>query len=198
MQHDKTLVFYGRINSVTNSSTYNSTSGTHKAMSSDIKKIDGFSSWMTGLTTAFTAAGWSFYNTGSDLTVNITDYTSNANSLGGGGGLTIAASVAGSTAAAHQYRWVQALDQHDNPLGILPRLTFDNPDDASKPFYETDEEIAPGGGRPEGTFNDGSDRGWPASGHTTEWQAFLFLVDYNAATKRVNLLGGFSYGFQLE
>ena len=181
--------------SVTNSATYNNPSGTHKAMSSDIKEIDGFSSWMTGLSSSFTSVGWTFSNTGSDLTVNITNYTSNASTSSGG--LSIYASVAGSTAAAHQYRWVQMLQTSDPISAGSPEEYFDNPDDRSIPFYETDAEIA-SGARPQGTFDDGPSRGWPSAGHTTEWKASLFLVDYNSATKAVHLLGGFSYGFQLE
>jgi|GEM_PF-2119374 len=181
--------------SVTNSATYNSTSGTHKATSSDLKKIDGFSSWMTGPSSSFTSAGWTFSNTGSDLTVNITNYTSNASTIAGG--LTIYAAVSGSTAAAHQYRWVQMIQTSDSINGGGPGEYFDNSGDPSFPFFETDADIAIGIS-PQGTFYDPPHREWPSAGQTTEWKASLFLVDYSSATKTVNLLGGFSYGFQLE
>jgi RHS repeat-associated protein len=178
--------------SVTGSATYNASSGSHHENSSDVTKVDGLTSWMKSLLQS-QYSGWTFRNTGSDLTVNITTYQANADSSGGG--LTIEASLAGSTAAAHQYRWIQGVDTND-PLGTNPNQVIDpTPNDDSLPFYETNAELAANG---EGTFYDSPSRYWPTTGDLTRWKAYCYLVDYDSATNKVNVLGGFSYGFTLE
>jgi RHS repeat-associated protein len=189
--------------SVTNSATYNASSGGHHENSSDITQVDGLTSWMKTLLQS-QYSGWTFHNLGSDLTVNISTYTANADSSGGG--LSIAASLAsGSAAAAHQYRWIQGIDTND-PKGSNPpnpnQVIDPTPNDDSLPFYETNAELAMEG---QGVFSDSPYRFWPgdpdskvSAGSITRWKAYCYLVDYNSSTSTVNVLGGFKYGFTLE